>query len=100
LKSLAKRQTSKEDTVTSSRQLQKDSNEKENTEPNAAEKKEERVETTISTQAAPQKPRFISTSYDTTLIWSQTQDFIRIKIMLVGVSDYYLKITPCYADFG
>jgi hypothetical protein len=46
------------------------------------------------------KLRFISTCYDTKLLWSQTKEHIRIKILLVGVSDYYLKITPYYADFA
>jgi len=46
------------------------------------------------------KLRFISTCYDTKILWSQTKEHIRIKILLVGVSDYYLKITPYYADFA
>jgi hypothetical protein len=46
------------------------------------------------------KLRFISTCYDTKLLWSQTKEHIRIKIMLVGVVNYYLKITPYFADFA
>jgi hypothetical protein len=32
------------------------------------------------------KLRFISTCYDTKLLWSQTKEHIRIKILLVGVT--------------
>ncbi|XP_065335064.1 putative ATP-dependent RNA helicase TDRD12 [Cloeon dipterum] len=65
-------------------------------------KKVEKLAQIAAKPAAEKQPKscLISTCYETHFLWSQTEEFIRIKIQLFGVDDYYLQISPSQVDFA
>ncbi|CAB3359466.1 Hypothetical predicted protein [Cloeon dipterum] len=65
-------------------------------------KKVEKLAQNAAKPAAEKEPKscLISTCYETHFLWSQTDEFIRIKIQLFGVDDYYLRISPSQVDFA
>ncbi|XP_059478530.1 putative ATP-dependent RNA helicase TDRD12 isoform X1 [Neocloeon triangulifer] len=71
--------------------------------PEAVVPKVKYVEAVASKKEVQQKhegPRLISTCYDSHILWSQTAQWIRLRVQLIDVQDYYLRITPERLDFA